>query len=257
MPSIRRYLANRGLRIFPAYIVIFLLVLAAGALSIHGNTVHYVRADVGRISEPSVFVPNIFLVELKLVPHANGTGIIPAWSLTAELTFYALLPLVGYLAWYLAKRVKKVVALAAGPILFLVVGLVTTYFVDHNQRPHGSGAIFRYDWGTLHGPQCWSAVSWPTPISSLGACSPCLPAIGLLRQHDKMPLLARGTKALSLVFIVAVALAARHNDRGYAISVVGICAAALIFLTVLPSHDGDRVNGLAQCLNGDRSAMWA
>ena len=244
MPSIRRYLANRGLRIFPAYIVIFLLVLAAGALSIHGNTAHYVRADVGRISEPSLFVPNIFLVQ-SLVPHAVGTGIIPAWSLTAELTFYALLPLVGYLAWYLAKRVKKVVALAAGPILFLVVGLVTTYFVDHN-RPHGSGAIFRYDWGTT-----WSAVLERSFLANADLFAWGMfaaLAIGLLRQHDKMPLLARGTKALSLVVIVAVALAARHNDRGYAISVVGICAAVLIFLTVLPSHDGDRVNGLARVL---------
>jgi peptidoglycan/LPS O-acetylase OafA/YrhL len=245
MPSIRRYFANRGLRIFPAYIVIFFLVLAAGALSIHGNTVHYVRADIGRISDPSVFVPNVFLVQ-SLVPHANGTGIIPAWSLTAELTFYALLPLVGYLAWFLAKRVSKVVALAAGPVLFLVVTLVTTYFVNHNRPLHGSAAIFRYDWGNT-----WSSVLERSFLANADLFAWGMfaaLAIGMLRQRDKMPRLARGTKALSLVVIVAVAFAARHNEGRYAISLVGICAAVLIFLTVLPSHDGERVNGLARVL---------
>ena len=51
-------------------------------------------------------------------------------------------------------------------------------------------------------------------------------AIGMLRQHDKMPRLAWGTKALSLVVIVAVLFIARHNESRSAISLVGICAAA-------------------------------
>ena len=244
MPSIRRYLTNRGLRIFPAYIVIFLLVLAAGALTIHGNTANYVQGHVGRVSDPSVLVPDIFLVQ-SLIPHANGTGIIPAWSLTAELTFYAMLPLVGYLAWFLAKRVRKVWALSAGPILFLVVGLSTTQILNHG-RPRGSTAIFRYEWGTT-----WSAVVERSFLANADLFAWGMfaaLAIGVMRQRDAIPRLSRRTKGVVLAGLLIVGFVARHSDGRYAISLVGACAAILIFLTVLPSHDSHPVNGFAQVL---------
>jgi peptidoglycan/LPS O-acetylase OafA/YrhL len=91
-PSLRRYFTNRGLRIFPAYIVIFLVVLAAGSLSVHGTPgLHQPQRDIGRISSPRIIIPNLFLVQ-SYIPSSFGTGIGPAWSLTAELTFYACLP---------------------------------------------------------------------------------------------------------------------------------------------------------------------
>lgn len=131
IPSIRRYAANRFLRIFPAYIVIFLVLLALGALSTHGNISRFEPSDVGRVTSPSILVPNLFLAQ-PLIPHAVGTGIIPAWSLTTELTFYALLPLVGYLAWFLARRTSRVVALIVGPAVFIGVGMLTTAAIGHH-----------------------------------------------------------------------------------------------------------------------------
>ena len=187
---------------------------------------------------------NLFLVQ-SLVPHAVGTGIIPAWSLTAELTFYSLLPLVGYLAWFLAKRIRKEWALAAGPLLFLVVGFVTIHMVGHD-RPHGSAAIFRYDWGTT-----WSAVLERSFLANADLFAWGMfaaLAVGVLRHRGAMPRLSGLAKPLVLLVIVLVAFLARHNEGRYAISVVGVCAAGLILLTVLPAHDGDRINGLARVL---------
>jgi peptidoglycan/LPS O-acetylase OafA/YrhL len=245
IPSVRRYLTNRGLRIFPAYIVIFLVVLAAGALTIHGNFEFYTHSDVGRTSSPSILAPNLLLVQ-SLVPHANGTGIIPAWSLTAELTFYALLPLVGYLAWFLAKRMSKVWALAIGPIVFLVISLVTNLILGHQTKGFSARALFIHDWGND-----WTSVLSRSFLANADLFAWGMFAaliIGWMRQHDRVPRLSGAAKTIAFVLIVAVAFAARQDQRRDAISLVGICAAGMILLTVLPAHDGSRVNGLARVL---------
>ncbi len=244
MPSVRKYAHNRVLRIFPAYVVIFLIVLVFGALTIHGNIEHFSSADVGRITDPTVLVPNLFLLQ-SIVPHAMGTGIIPAWSLTAELTFYALLPLVGYLAWFLARRVSKVIALAVGPVIFFVIAAVTIRELGH-YRPRGTHAIFIYDWGNT-----WSAVvsrSFLANADLFAFGMLAALAIGLLRHRDRVPVFARPLKVAIFVTIVLVALVARQQGSAGALSLVGACAAGMILLTVLPSHTGAPQNALARVL---------
>ena len=200
---------------------------------------------MGRISAPSVLVPNLFLVQ-SLVPQAVGTGIIPAWSLTAELTFYALLPLVGYLAWFLARRMSKAVALVVGPLVFIAIAAVTNRALGHDSRGLGVHGIFTFDWGNT-----WSAV-WSrsflanADLFAFGMLAAL--TIGLLRHKERVPMLSRMVKTTALVVIVVVWAYERHVDGWVSVSVCGICAAALIVLTVLPSHSGGTQNGLARVL---------
>lgn len=146
MPSIKRFATNRVLRIFPAYLVVFGIVFLVGSLFVLGTVQLHPHGDVGRITDPRVLVPNLFLVQ-SYIPRAVSTGIGPAWSLTAELTFYALLPLVGLMTWALVRRgVSKIVALLAGPGIFIAIGLVTTAGLGYATRNLSTAATFRYEW---------------------------------------------------------------------------------------------------------------
>jgi peptidoglycan/LPS O-acetylase OafA/YrhL len=93
-PSIRRYFRNRFLRIFPAYWVI----LAVSGLVL-GSTIEQWRGPhvVGALGDPLLFLKNAALVAYYDV-DTIWTGILPSWSLTIELVFYAVLPLCVALA---------------------------------------------------------------------------------------------------------------------------------------------------------------
>jgi peptidoglycan/LPS O-acetylase OafA/YrhL len=95
-PSVRRYLRNRALRIFPAYLMVLLVVgvLLPAALTGRGSS----GSPLGRlVGDPGVLLANAFLLQ-NYFPASMDSGIGPAWSLAVELVFYLVLPLLGWLA---------------------------------------------------------------------------------------------------------------------------------------------------------------
>lgn len=130
-PSVSRFTVNRLLRIYPAYIVVFLVINFAAAVSIlpsgqAGGGVAGVADRLGRITDPGTILANLALVQ-TFIPSIAKTGIGPAWSLSVELTFYALLPVVAYLAWRLAKGAsfnRRVASLLLPPLMLAVLGTV-------------------------------------------------------------------------------------------------------------------------------------
>lgn len=99
-PSVRAYLRNRALRIFPAY---WFALLGAGLLL---RTTYLPALTVERRSlaaDPEVFVANLLLVQ-GYTPATVLTGVGPAWSLVVEVAFYGVLPLLAVLAALLATR---------------------------------------------------------------------------------------------------------------------------------------------------------
>jgi peptidoglycan/LPS O-acetylase OafA/YrhL len=103
-PSVRRYLWNRFLRIFPAYWVILLvtsLLLGAAVLEAGDGGL-----SVGPLYDPLLLVQNAFLVAYYR-PETLWTGIIPTWSLSIELAFYLCLPLLGLVAALVAARARS------------------------------------------------------------------------------------------------------------------------------------------------------
>jgi peptidoglycan/LPS O-acetylase OafA/YrhL len=114
MPSVRQYLRNRALRILPAYWVI----LVGVTLVFHP----------GLFTAPLEFGANFLLLQNYVPSYAiggtQGVGIVPAWSLVIEVSFYVLVPILGYMAIRLAaSRGHRVLGAFVPVVLMAVVGI--------------------------------------------------------------------------------------------------------------------------------------
>ncbi|MCP2176391.1 Peptidoglycan/LPS O-acetylase OafA/YrhL, contains acyltransferase and SGNH-hydrolase domains [Williamsia maris] len=80
-PGFRRYLRHRVVRIWPAYlvVVVFVLVLLPDA----------------RGATPTVWLANLFIAQIY-VPLSLTLGMTQMWTLSVEVSFYALLPLIAF-----------------------------------------------------------------------------------------------------------------------------------------------------------------
>lgn len=149
LPSLRRYLVNRGWRIFPAYWAILLVtsfVFHTANVRVDG---HSQPGDL--TDDPGLFVLNLFLLQ-GFIPDGVFTGIGPAWALTAVVTFYAVLPLLVLVAVALAarsssRRGRTLAALvpAAALICLGLVGKAIATFVV----PPGPSGGWGADWHTV------------------------------------------------------------------------------------------------------------
>lgn len=126
--DVRRFALRRIARVFPGYVAIFLLCSFVFRAVYVGNAVVVGRpgsdAGAGMMTDPGDLLANLTLVH-TLLPSTVQTGINPSWSLTAELCFYALLPLllVPLVRWGGGFR-RRAFWLAASPALgFVVLGL--------------------------------------------------------------------------------------------------------------------------------------
>ncbi|MCU1484936.1 MAG: acyltransferase 3 [Actinomycetia bacterium] len=108
-PGLRRYTSRRFLRIFPAY------WLALTAVFFVLNTVEY--------GDGRSLAMYYGLVHIYSKAHVLG-GIIPAWSLATELSFYVFLPVYALVLGRLARRAKApLVVEAVGVGLLWVTGI--------------------------------------------------------------------------------------------------------------------------------------
>lgn len=124
---------RRLLRVFPVYLLIFVIAdfgLRAVFLSnavdsaVPGSDV----GDTGMMTAPGPLLLNLSLLQTFFPDHLQ-TGINPSWSLTTELTFYGLLPL---LAVWLVGRSRHRLAMALLPAAFLgVAGLAGRAWAEH------------------------------------------------------------------------------------------------------------------------------
>jgi len=134
-PSLRGYLTNRALRVLPAYWAI----LAFTAVAFHR----------GLLEEPANLLTQALLLQIY-VPSFVESGIIPAWSLAVEVTFYLLLPILGgvLLRRLIRRGVAPVTAALVPPAILFVVGMVAK--VIHHR--YGLGVVWetvlpvRADW---------------------------------------------------------------------------------------------------------------
>jgi peptidoglycan/LPS O-acetylase OafA/YrhL len=127
--NVRRFALRRVARVFPAYLVIFLICDFLLRAVFVGNAVQTSReatdAGAGMITDPVTLLANLTLTH-SLFPATVQTGINPSWSLTTELCFYALLPLLALPliarapAWS-SQALRR--ALAPG-LLLVVMGLI-------------------------------------------------------------------------------------------------------------------------------------
>ncbi|MBX4377744.1 acyltransferase, partial [Mycobacterium tuberculosis] len=79
-PPIRRYLRHRVVRIWPAYLVVVVVVLTL--------------LPEAQGADATVWLANLTLTQV-FVPLSLTAGLARVWSLSVEVAFYLLLPLLG------------------------------------------------------------------------------------------------------------------------------------------------------------------
>ena len=125
-PDVARYAVNRVLRIYPAYLVVLLVVSLVLATA---NTAPLTLGDAVR-EERVGFLTNPFLILLNasmlqtLFPFGVQTGIGVAWSLTVELVFYIVMPVLFFIVWKLFRRGGVLPALLPA-VGMLAIGVTT------------------------------------------------------------------------------------------------------------------------------------
>jgi len=143
-----RYLWRRALRILPAYWCVLLVSALVLESAITGRAEHGfligTRPDWDVLSKDMLMVGNY-------APSTLWTGVLPAWSLSVEVAFYLLLPLLAVLAhavarWGASPVARAVAALAPVVLLFgvSVAGKLIAMFVEP-----GAARSQASDWHTV------------------------------------------------------------------------------------------------------------
>lgn len=160
-PSARRYLRNRVLRVWPAYVVVLgLSGLVLGVATTAPFTVEHglppQPPETGWLwTSPVLLAQNLLFLQTFL-PGSMMTGLGPAWTLSVEVVFYLLLPVIGAVVLgLLVRRLRLPVLLAASvPALGLLgLGLVGKWLHLHVLAGLTPTEAFFADWGPT-----WQAV---------------------------------------------------------------------------------------------------
>ncbi|WP_026911919.1 acyltransferase family protein [Patulibacter minatonensis] len=183
-PRLWPYALRRGARIIPAYWLVILLALLALSVLAHPA------------ARPVTDLPAFLLFLQNYSPGTHGAIDAPTWSVTIEVSFYVVVPLLGLLAATTAGRLRSAVArrrvLGAACLVLMVVG---SYLIGQ---------------GTLHG---WDPTVTDTLPVRMGSF-----AAGMLvavLAHDRRIPTGRATAmaAVGLVLIVGE-VAARIYELG-------------------------------------------
>ncbi len=150
-PDTRVFAVHRVLRVFPAYLTIFLISsLVFGAVYLENVAIQPPGTDAGtgRMTAPGAIVANLTLLQSYL-PQYFQTGLNPSWSLSLELVFYLSLPIFGALALALRRRTGLApigIALLA-PLTLVVIGAVGKALAPAVQREVGVFDPNLAEWG--------------------------------------------------------------------------------------------------------------
>jgi peptidoglycan/LPS O-acetylase OafA/YrhL len=150
--SVAGYTRRRLARVYPAYLVIFLLSNFVLQAVYRTNAVDTATpgSDIGSgmMTDPLKLVLNLGLFQ-TFFPDTIQTGINPAWSLTTELCFYAVLPLLAIpLVRYVRGSSRRAFVLAMLPaLLLLAVGLGGRAWAEHLYRGRPALGAFGAEFG--------------------------------------------------------------------------------------------------------------
>lgn len=133
---------RRFLRIYPTHTVVLLVACVALPLGLTvGSTV------VGRLPADAI-VANLFLVQ-GWFPHLVLSGLGPSWTLVVDVTFYALLPAMGWLALTSGRRLGAAAGLLVPVLPLLVAGTVIRPWAWEQAHAPGGGALGKWS-GVLY-----------------------------------------------------------------------------------------------------------
>ncbi len=135
LPNLRSYALHRVFRVYPSYLVIFVIAnFALAAVFVQNVFVAETSrsdAGTGRITNPAEVLLHFTLAQ-TFIPSQLQTGLNVAWTLTAEIGFYVLVPVLAAAAGLLARRTSGVTAVLAVPVgLMVLIGWATKGYLQH------------------------------------------------------------------------------------------------------------------------------
>ena len=156
-PDASRYLQRRVLRIFPAYIAIFLIANFGMHAVYRENPFISGWANrtnsSGMITDFHSLIANLTLTH-TFFPSTLQTGVNPSWTLSVEWVFYLLLPVIGYVLFTRATAGSRPLTTALMPVAALfATGLIAQVVLVVLQRTYYPDNALASYWG-----QNWTAV---------------------------------------------------------------------------------------------------
>jgi len=204
-PDVRRYARARAARILPAYYA----ALAGSVVLLWG-----LRGTPGLRLPPSDELPLFFVFGQNFSPATVMKLNPPMWSLAVEVMFYALLPLIGWLAVRLPPT-RRMQALA--PLALLALGLVYNWTI----AGHSLGMTFSKTLAAM------------LPYFALGM----LAALALHGRAIGMPakrsLIAAGVALIAADAVVKASAAALGLDIGVVLAIIRDLPSAVGFSLIV------------------------
>lgn len=235
------YAVRRVLRVFPGYLVIFVVVNFLLHAVYVTNAVETGApnsdAGTGMITDPLRLLAQLTLTQ-SLLPSQLQTGINPAWSLTVELGFYVALPLLAVPLVRRAARNRWWLATLPAVLLFVlgIAGKTWATVLEH-QRPDLDPFVAEFG-------SNWIAVLSTSFLSIADTFAPGMVVlvVFLALRADRLAWLTpRRTQWLgwSLVAVSGAAALALHEVLPrFLATAVAVAAAAILLMVVEPAARG-------------------
>lgn len=227
--DISQYFLNRFLRIYPAYFTIFAIVALGVGLAYtkpgaaDDLGVRSVVDTIGRMTDLGAILANFLLVH-TLTPWTIKTGLGVSWSLTAEVCFYLLLPVLAAIAIRLSRRFGLNSSAILVSLGMIAVGL--TCRTIGNAQVHGDAAAqFYQQWGGN-----WLAVYLRSILCQADLFGVGMLAVVACRYSAAMTEAAARTRFRRHVYLAALlglALTRVEHEFGFAV----FFAALLVIVT--------------------------
>ncbi|MHA3023229.1 acyltransferase family protein [Mycobacterium sp. BMJ-28] len=245
MPDTRQYALHRVFRVFPGYLVIFLICnFVLQVAYVHNSAIQPLGTDqgTGMITDPWELLANLTLTQ-TYVPEYVQTGISPSWSLTLEIAFYLSLPLLGMVLFALRKRtgVAPLVLACLAPAILLVLGVVGRLFAPLVFSATGETSVAMQNWGPN-----WAAVFMRSFVTNADLFAYGMFAAILFVAIEQGVLSPRAGKRIwrwsipGLFVAMVAALAITMTGSAFATAGIGFVSAVFIVLIVMPlSWGGD------------------
>lgn len=246
LPSIRRYAYNRLLRIYPVYIVIFMITgIIIGSVYIRGSTHGLGPDNIGRLTDPLQIAANLLLVQM-FVPQYVMSGLPVSWSLTAELTFYLVLPLVALLALRRIGRGSGTVrALVGGPVVMVIGGLAITLWAHDVASRMSPLDAANFGFGQSGSAVLLRSFLAQADLFAYGMLAAVVVVVLHERGLQRVPTWVKAAFVLAAMLMVFLAL---EFVRPMLSNVSGAAAALVLVAVVLPSSRRNDLNRAARVL---------
>jgi peptidoglycan/LPS O-acetylase OafA/YrhL len=242
--NVGEFTLHRVLRVFPGYIVIFLVCsFVLRAVYLQNPAVQPPGTDrgTGMMTNPLQLLANLTLVQTYL-PSYFQTGLNPSWSLTLELVFYATLVVFGMMMLALRKgtAIHPLVIGLIAPAVLIVVGTVGKSFIPPLIEHYHLTNPLLIDWG----PNLVAVYSRSfLPLADNFAYGMLAAIVVVAIEQDRLGKhLTRRIRwycALAILPVVALALVLTALHTPFQTTAVALASGLVILFIVAPLARGE------------------